>query len=328
MPSSTRNTKAIKICLITLSLQFTGCTKTPPGEAPPSDSFELEQIGIKSYPDAEFGIEYAFAHGFQRVDFNGASYRQISPGIILRSEQLEPPTQYKVVLDQRVPRWLPKFIYRSFTSGKLELFSKKDGRKIGGFVLPREGWPGDQAGNWLAKQLNPDPKKSQRHSYDVSKFSNITLTQPTSLLNSQELEGAGRFIKNCPSYYKFEAPPTQSSHSGLTTPNWTLLFPYSLREYRCIGQDIFIIRGHRQEDVEIIGINTSGRVFARGFVSNDKINLNLRYHHTKVIDLRFEGGLLKLRQAHFVANSPMIKPERAKYEFELSVPMSAMQIAN
>lgn len=327
MQSNELKANAIKICLIASLLQFSGCTKAPAGEVPSSGAFELEQIGVKSFTDAQFDIEYAFAHGFNRVDKNGASYLQISPQIILKHKQLTPQAQYKVVLDQRIPGWIPEFLYRSYTSGRIELFSRKDSRKIGSFILPRDGWPGDQAGRWLAKQLKPDPTQSRHQSFDVSKLSNISLLQPSSFLQTRDIEGTGPTIKDCPPEFKFDARREVSDYGSLITPSWTLLYPYSLREYRCVGLDTYVIRAHRQEDVEIIGINSAGHVFARGFVRNDKINLNLIYHHTKIIDFKIRGGVLTLRQAHFIARSAMIQPEKAKYEFELSIPMSAIQIA-
>ncbi len=307
--------RAVFGCAITLSV---GCTNQSPPVLQSSSEFELEIIGVRHYPDAEFGLGYAFAHGFSRVDLYGKTYRQVSPDVVLKSEQLQSLPIYKVVLDQGKAGW--------FSRNSLSVIDRESGNVLTNFRMPSQGWAGDQAGAWLAKLLNADPSGKRLQQFDVSESARVDLLTPSSLLTQVDLEARGLRMLGCPPEVSYHTGESDHGYSEVRTPRWTLVSPYGLREVLCSRQLVLVIRSHRQEDVEVIAIDKEGIVVARGFVRNRVVNLEHRYHYTKIVALNDSEDQLVFRQAFFGTQSPLVEHVVARYEVNFTIPWSAIQL--
>jgi hypothetical protein len=298
---------------------ITGCSDQPTPVLKASSEFELEIIGARHYPDAIFGLGYAFAHGFSRVDLYGETYLQATPGIVFKSKQIQPLPAYKVVLDQRKTDWL--------SVNTLKVLDQKSGIELATFALPSQGWPGDQAGAWLAKLLLRDATGKRPQQFDISDSSQVVLLDPSSRLQSADLQTRKLRLSGCPPSVTFHTGKSDHGSSEIRTPEWTLLSPYGFREVFCSRERVFVLSAHRQEDVEVIAIDDKGIVVARGFVRNKVLNLGNQYHHTKIVLVSDSEDRLILRQAFFVARSPLIESELAKYEVSFSIPWSALLLS-
>lgn len=306
-----------------------GCDSGVRPAIAPSSEIELKVLGAKPYPDAKFGLGYAFAHGFSRVDLNGSTYRQLSPGLILRSPQTSPLPPYVVVMDQRVAPWLPESLSFLAPKHSLQVLDRASGRQIATFTLPRDGWPGDQAGKWLAGLLKPEPHADRSRQFDVSASATVHRVSPTSLLQPGEVGAKGLPVKACEEGVSAHYDANSDHGRGeLRTSSWTLLMPYGLREVHCAQRAILLFGGHRQEDLEVVAINSVGTVIGRGFVRNDKIDLGHRYHFTKIVALEEASDQLIVRQAHFVAEAPVRKAAAAVYETRFSIPCRSAPVSS
>ena len=313
----------VRVLVALAATYIAGCTDQATQALPSSSEFEFEVLGVRPYPDAVFGLTYAFAHGFTRVDVNGSTYRQASPGIVFRTTQQQPLPIYKVVLDQRSSNWLPTALQHPFSKGTIRLVDRAGDNVLAKFTLPTDRWPGDQAGAWLARLLNPDPSGSQGRQFDVSSVAQVNVLTPSSVLQPAETATKGLRVIDCPTVVSYVGGASDYGHGELRTPNWTLGLPYSLREVHCSRRGVLLIGSHRQEDLELIAIDEAGVVVARGFVRNDKFDLR-RYHHTKVISTDDLGDRLVLRQAHFVPSSP--HTALAAHEVNFVIPWSAIRL--
>ncbi|NRR33590.1 hypothetical protein HSX11_25775 [Oxalobacteraceae bacterium] len=301
------------------------CADKPPPLLPPSNEIELEMLVAHPLPDAVFDLEYAFGHGFARVDLNGNTYRWTSRGIVFRSTQQQPLPIYRVVLDQRLSDRYPETLRNIVSKGHLRLYDRATGTKLATFSLPDSGWPGDQAGAWLAKLLNPDPSANRNQQLDIGKAAQVDLLVPSSVLQPDENTWTTPKIVGCPSNV-INAPGISKFGRGeLRTPNWNLIAPVGLLEVHCSQRGVFLILTH-MEYLEVVTIDQAGLVIARGGVRNDKINLGLRYHPTKIVSFADLGDRVVLRQAHFDPQFRNHEPQLATYEVKFDIPWSAIRL--
>jgi hypothetical protein len=293
----------------------------------PSSEIELKVLGVKPYPDAKFGLGYAFAHGFARVDLNGSTYRQLSPDVILRGEQTSPLPPYVVVMDQRAASWLSEPLRLLTSNHSLQVLDRASGTQMATFTLPRDGWAGDEAGRLLARLLNPDPHGERNRQFDISALASVQAMPPASHLQPDEANNKSLPVKACPKSVSAHYDLNFDHGRGeLRTSNWTLLMPHGLREVHCSRRAILLFGGHRQEDLEIIAIDSVGTLIGRGFIRNDKFDLAHRYHFTKIVALEETSDELIVHQAHFVAESPVRQAAVAAYESKFTIPWSAVAI--
>jgi hypothetical protein len=284
---------------------------------------------VKPYPDATFGLEYAFGRGFSRVDLNGNTYRQPSPGVVFLSKQIAPLPRYIVVMDQRSTAWVPKLIRTFLSSHSLQLIDRASGDQLAIFTLPRQGWPGDQAGKWLAGLLNPDPRgeRDERNNiFNASMFATVEAISPESVLQIDDPLIRGYSVKSCPkSVFVHYDKNSDHGQSELKTPNWTLLMPHRFREVYCLRGMVMIFgESTGQEHLELIAIDLNGNLVGRASVFNDKVDLGDQNHITKIISLEESGENLIIRKAHFSPQSPPDQLTVAFFEERFRIPWSAV----
>ncbi|MGM9483407.1 hypothetical protein ACS5PN_19575 [Roseateles sp. NT4] len=327
IPTRTRVLWALSVAMTPYVILVAASSVRTGGQLPvlaPSSEIELEILGVRPYPDAKFELGYAFAHGFTRVDLNGNTYRQVLPGIVFKSAQEGLAPTYKVVVDQRSTRWLPAAWQGLVSSGTVQLFERNRGVKLASFSMPRDGWPGDQAGAWLAKLLNPDPPGARRRNFDVSSSAQVELVAPNALLEPAERAAAWPRLVGCPQDALQSKRSADYGEAELRIWSWLLLMPRGIFEVHCSQHAVLLLGSLGQTDLQVIGIDPSGTVFARGSVRNDKLRLGYEVHHKKIVAMKDSKEQLVIRLAYFPVTSSAVKPTPAAHEVEFTIPWAAI----
>ena len=270
---------------------------------------------------SEFGLGYAFGHGFSRVDFKGTTYRMVSRDLVFKSPQQQPLPAYRVVLDQRSPRRYPEFLRQFVSKGTMSLVDRGSGKNLAAFSLPADRWPGDQAGAWLAKLLRPNDSGRRLQEFDVSKSAQVELLSPSSVRQPNESSGAMPKTVGCPADLVYLDRPSPYGPIELRTPEWTLLKPVGEWEIHCTPRGVILAGSYWQEDLQLVVIDQAGAVIARGVVRNDKVHFGFTRYFTETVAFDDSGDGIVLRKAYFLPQS-----QKAEYEVNFNVPWSAIRL--
>ncbi len=276
----------------------------------PVNHIELKIIENADLPKSKFELGYLFGHGFHEVDFKGNRYTQMDREVVFKK-----PTPENSKAD-----------YQILVSGNtVKIIDLNLNKNIAFFNMPPDGWPGDQAGKFLATILKPDyfsiaKKKIEPSSHD----SLVELREPTATMEANERSGLPKVVYGCPIGFDLVTGKLDHHSSAIRTPQWTLLSPWGLEEVVCTPQGVLIFAQHRQEDLGVTWIDYDGSLRGSAVVLNRKMNLRYQYHQTKILSTLFTKDRLIVERAYFLRN--LHTTTKASYEAIFDIPLSELAI--
>ncbi|MBD3812536.1 MAG: hypothetical protein IE917_09985 [Betaproteobacteria bacterium] len=308
-----------------------GCEESKHSHIPvPINGFELETLGAAAYPDAVFGLGYAFSHGFHQVTLGEYQYTQEMRGIIFKQSASEQQkSQYIVQVDQTSSAEWPAVIKRFVSPGKVRIIDRRTQESIASMTIPRDGWPGDQVGKWLASMFHPDATHSKPTYELTSPKAGVELIAPSSELHPNEIKNHLHYLtETCPASIGVAVGRFDHSGAEIRAPNWTMLTPYGFKQAVCIEEGVLVFASFNQEDLEVLWLTYDGEIKGRGFIRNKKLNLHFSHHLTRIVSARFVGKTLQVQQAYFLLPAPFAKPIVAAYEAQFTFTTSELLANN
>lgn len=292
--------KSFQFYLVTIiAVCLVGCIDSlSNAKMEPTESIELQRLGVESHSDWVLSLGYALAHGFNDIHIENYRYRRVAREVVY----IEPSTE------QNKPRYLvtqsPTSIYDRIShfsilaKNKISVFDRKSGKTILQWAAPIDGWPGDKTAKRLAALMSV-PKEPNLNSVKANNRASSKIEESVGFneLTTEELK---YLTANSSCNGKLDLTFDDSLYlKSLVSSNWQLRLPRDFNSMLCTDEGVFISSAWQPEDLDLIWLSYDGKLEMSTYIKVQRTKLGGEHYPSTIVSAYSKGEDLIVRRAFF-----------------------------
>jgi hypothetical protein len=283
-----------------------------------TQTVEISRVGYASQDSGVLALNYVFGVGFESVDISDKRYLRAGPAGYLSVRSPPKDKSRYLVIEQVVkPNVEHSASWPKRGDIKIVVVDRLNGREIGIWNGPGQGWPGPQAATFIQSVLRPG-KKGGGSGLNYPLAVTEIFSRPASSVLYPGYQTT--LISNCPNGYSLiRGGP--SGYALLETPDWTFGKYGLVTGVLCNPDGIFVFSDVGGYTVQLDWLSPTGQIITQGAFGLNSPDLPKNSTYRTVVNVARVGNQLSIRYAYFEFSTPITSAVSAEAEYDVLMPI-------